>query len=96
MNGVQDVYKTIPGLMDNVGRGVRSCDTILCVRYKGLAVMMNKIFSSKMVDSELGIVWRAVGMGIVVWRDVGWDTGGGDTNQIPTLETWGQLVVMSD
>ena len=73
MNGVQDVCKTIPGLMDNVGRGVRSYDTMLCARCEALAVMMNKIFSSKMVDSELGLACRAVWMGIVVWRDVGWD-----------------------
>ena len=54
MSYAQDVCKTIPGLMDNVGRGVRSCDTMLCVMCEALAGMMNKIFSSKGVDSELG------------------------------------------
>ena len=54
MNGVQDVCKTIPGLMDTVGRGVRSGNTMLCVMCEALAAMVNKIFSSKGVDSELG------------------------------------------
>ena len=45
-----------------------------------------------MVDSELCLACRAVVMGIVVWRDVGWDAGGGDANQIPTLETWCQAL----
>ena len=52
MSGAQDVCKTIPGLMDNVGRGVRSCDTMLCAMCEALAAMMNKIFSSKGVDFE--------------------------------------------
>ena len=54
MNCVQDVCKTTPGLMDNVGRGVRSCDTMLCAMCEALAAMMNTIVSSKGVDSELG------------------------------------------
>ena len=53
MNNVQDVCNIIPGLMDNVGRSVRSCDTMLCVMSKALAAMMNKTFSSKGVDSGL-------------------------------------------
>ena len=77
MNNVQDVCKKIPGLMDNVGHGVRSRDTMLCARCEALVVMMNKIFSSKMVDSKLHLACKAVGMGIVVWRDVRWDAGAG-------------------
>ena len=53
-NGAQDVCKTIPGLMDNVGSGVGCCDTRLCVMCEALAAMMNKIFLSNRVGSELG------------------------------------------
>ena len=90
MNGAQDVCKTIPGLMDNVGRGVRSCDTRQCAMCEALAAMMNKIFSSKGMDSELSGAGRAGGRELWYGRTWGWNAGGWDANQIPMLESWGQ------
>ena len=37
-NGAQDVCTVIPGLIDNVGKGVRCCDTRLCAMNAARAV----------------------------------------------------------
>ena len=75
MNGGQDVCKTIPGLMDNVGSGVGCCDTRLCVTCEALAAMMNKIFSSKEVDFEHAAQsgWELWDGGTWGWMQGGWD-----------------------
>ena len=51
--GAHDVCKIIPGLMDNVGKGVRCCDTRLCVMRAARAVRMDGVVLSRGFSGEV-------------------------------------------